>query len=214
MLSRLNKVATADHAQRDGATCPDGELIDRTLAGESEAFGFLVRRYQDRLYNTLVHVGGSDDEAREVVQEAFVQAYVNLGTFQRAAAFYTWLYRIALNLRIGHKRRERRRASLQMAQRAPANGRFSGGELEQRDAGPSAPLESAECVSQVRAAIRELAADHREVVLLREIEGCCYDEIARMLDIPVGTVRSRLHRARAQLREQLQGVYREQLQSS
>jgi RNA polymerase sigma-70 factor (ECF subfamily) len=207
MLSRPNHTEAVNYDQGDGAHQPDGELIDRTLAGDREAFGFLVSRYQDRLYNTLVHLTGSLDEARDIVQEALVQSYVKLKTFQRAAGFYTWLYRIAFNLRIGHKRQERRRRALEQAQR------LSGGEPDQREPGPSTPLESAECVSQVRAALNRLAADHREVLLLRDIEGCCYEEIARILDLPLGTVRSRLHRARSQLREQLQGVYREQLHS-
>jgi RNA polymerase sigma-70 factor (ECF subfamily) len=218
MLSRRNHTKAVQNDQGDGANVllrrhqrddevADNELIDRTLDGDTEAFGCLVSRYQDRLYNTLVHVGGSFDEARDIVQEAFVQAFVKLDTFQRAAGFYTWLYRIAFNLRIGLARRERRRAALQQAQR------LTGGESEQRELGPSAPLESAECARQVRAALDLLAEDYREVLVLRDMDGCCYEEIARILHVPLGTVRSRLHRARAQLREHLQPVYREQLRT-
>ncbi len=182
----------------------DDALIDRTLSGETEAFGELVVRHQNRLYSTLVHVTGDADEAREIAQDAFVQAFVKLATFQRSAAFYTWLFRIAFNLRIGRKRRERRHRIWQENQVASGVGP---GVLQE----PGGRLESAECAQSVRAAIEALADDHREVLLLREMEGYCYEEIARILDVPVGTVRSRLHRARAHLREVLRPVHQQQL---
>lgn len=215
MLSRPNHIGTkkkgkvgdesSDDVSADAVAAEEGELIDRTLAGDAEAYGVLVCRYQNRLYNTAVHIIGSHEEARDVVQEAFVQAFVKLHTFQRSAAFYTWLYRIAFNLWIGRKRRDRRRRSLEQAKS------FAGGEPAEKGPGPSAPMESVECVSQVRAALGQLAGDHREVLLLREMEGCSYEEISRILDLPVGTVRSRLHRARARLKEHLLPLYIEQL---
>ena len=85
----------------------DAQLIDKTLAGHSAAYGDLVRKYQDRLYNTVVHVAGNAEDARDIVQDAFVQAFVKLDTFQRSSAFYTWLYRIAFNLAATHRRRRR-----------------------------------------------------------------------------------------------------------
>jgi RNA polymerase sigma-70 factor (ECF subfamily) len=182
----------------------DDVLIDRTLAGQTEAFGELVLRYQDRLYSALTYASGDADEAREITQDAFVQALVKLDTFQRSAAFYTWLFRIAFNLRIGRKRRQRRHRIWEEQQTAS-------GAAGRPHRGPEEPLESAERVQCVRAAIDALADDHREVVLLREMEGCAYEEISRILDVPVGTVRSRLHRARAALREMLRPVHREQL---
>jgi RNA polymerase sigma-70 factor (ECF subfamily) len=190
-----------------GSLCDDGTLIDRTLAGEKEAFGALVSRYQDRLYNMLVHVTGSVEEARDIAQEAFVRAFLKLATFQRTAAFYTWLFRIALNLRIGRQRRERRHRAWQEQawDEAKRSAETPGGQ------DPSIPLESAECVQRVRTAIRSLADDHRDVLLLRELEGCCYEEISRILGVPLGTVRSRLHRARAQLRLELVPVHKQQL---
>ena len=93
----------------------DAQLIDEALDGDSAAFGHLVTRYQDRLYNTLVHVVGSTDTAYDVVQDAFVQAFVKLETFERACAFYTWLYRIAFNLAISRRRREKSHVSIERA---------------------------------------------------------------------------------------------------
>ncbi len=178
----------------------DAQLIQETLAGKSVAFGQLVQKYQDRLYNTLVHVAGGIDEARDVVQEAFVQAFVKLETFQRNSAFYTWLYRIAFNVAASYCRRRRFLVSVEQARdeagREPVDGR----------AGPSQQLERLERCRQVRQALATLSEEHRAVLILREIDGCCYETIAEMLDLPIGTVRSRLHRARLQLREQLKEV--------
>ncbi|MGC4005300.1 MAG: sigma-70 family RNA polymerase sigma factor [Pirellulales bacterium] len=175
----------------------DIQLIDETLAGQSAAFGRLVTKYQDRLYNTLVHVTGCFDEARDVVQDAFVQAYTKLGTFQRQSAFYTWLYRIAFNVAIGRKRR--RRAALSTDRQRDE----LGWEPVAHDGDPNEPLESAERVAMVRRAMDMLAEEFRTVLVLREIDGYCYETIAEMLELPIGTVRSRLHRARSELKQHL-----------
>ena len=178
----------------------DAQLIDQTLAGHSAAFGQLVRKYQDRLYNTVVHVAGNAEDARDIVQDAFVQAFVKLDTFAGSSAFYTWLYRIAFNLAATHRRRQKPTLSVDHAREA------SGAEPIENGDGPAERLERKERCRQVRHAIYQLSDEHRVVLVLREIDGCCYETIAEMLDLPVGTVRSRLHRARMQLREQLKEV--------
>jgi RNA polymerase sigma-70 factor (ECF subfamily) len=178
----------------------DAQLIDQTLAGHSAAFGQLVQKYQDRLYHTLVHAVGNAEDAKDVVQEAFVQAFVKLDTFQRASAFYTWLYRIAFNVAATHRRR--RHTTLSVEQSHLQSGREPADDGED----PTERLQREERCRQVRQAIGELSDEHRAVLVLREIDGCCYETIAEMLDLPVGTVRSRLHRARLQLREQLREV--------
>ena len=178
----------------------DSQLIEEALAGGPTAFGQLVQRYQDRLYNTMVHVVGNADDARDVVQEAFIQAFVKLETFQHNSAFYTWLYRIAFNAAASLSRRRRRSFSVEQAREAtgqePVDGR----------AGPSEQLERLERCRQVHQALAALSEEHRAVLVLREMDGCCYETIAAMLVLPIGTVRSRLHRARLQLREQLKEV--------
>jgi len=178
----------------------DAQLIEETLAGRSAAFGQLVTKYQDRLYNTLVHVTGNAEDARDAAQEAFIQAFTKLDTFQQNAAFYTWLYRIAFNVAISHRRRRRPTASVDRARET------SGLEPMDPAEAPTERLEREERVRQVHEAIAELSEEHREVLVLREIDGFCYDTIARILELPIGTVRSRLHRARLQLREQLKEV--------
>jgi RNA polymerase sigma-70 factor (ECF subfamily) len=182
----------------------DAQLIEATRAGDSEAFGRLVEQYQDRLYNSLLRVLGSAEDARDVVQDAFVQAYLKLETFRGSAAFYTWLYRIAFNLAMSHARKRRPTASLDEAKasfgREPVDGQPM----------PDVHMLRRERVQLVHAALAALSAEYRQILVLRELEGCRYDQIAEILALPVGTVRSRLFRAREQLREQLEPVLREQ----
>lgn len=181
----------------------DDQLIDQTLGGDSAAFGQLVTKYQDRLYNTLVHVVGSADLAGDAVQDAFVQAYVKLKTFERSSTFYTWLYRIALNLAISRRRREKPALSVDEARES------LGHEPTDRGPGPEARIEQEERACQVRAALVRLSPEHRAILVLREIDGCAYEQIADVLDLPVGTIRSRLFRARLQLRDELKGILQE-----
>jgi RNA polymerase sigma-70 factor (ECF subfamily) len=186
----------------------DSQLIDEALAGNSASFGELVRRYQDRLYNTMFHIVHCAEEAQDVVQEAFVQAFVKLETFQRTSAFYTWLYRIAFNTAVSRKRRQRPTVSVEQTRQA------SGAEPIDGRAAPHERLEQEERVAQVRAALAAISEEHRAILVLREMDGCDYETIAQMLDLPVGTVRSRLHRARAQLRDQLEELLRTELEES
>lgn len=178
----------------------DAQLIDETLRGRPAAFAQLVQRYQDRLYNSLVHAVGNAEDARDVVQDSFVQAFLKLDSFQRTSAFFTWLYRIAFNLAATQRRRKRPTASVEQLRES------TGLDPVDREPMPAQRLEQEERQRQVRQAIDRLSDEYRAVVVLREIEGCCYERIAEILDLPVGTVRSRLHRARLQLRDQLKEV--------
>jgi len=179
--------------------------IEQCLAGQSAAFGHLVRKYQDRLFNTLVHLLGSPEEARDVVQEALTQAFVKLESFQRNAAFYTWLYRIAFNTAISHRRKKRPVVSVDQTREA------GGPDPCDPHEGPAGRLEQEERVRQVQTGLAALTEEHRVVLVLKEIEGYSYEDIAEILDIPLGTVRSRLFRARLQLREVLKEVFQEDL---
>ncbi len=166
-----------------------------------------MQKYQDRLHNTVVHVVGNGEDAKDVVQEAFVQAFLKLESFHGASAFYTWLYRIAFNVAVTHRRRRGAMRSAEHIALSEGHSRNSEqGHPQNAADGPSERLEREERCRQVRHAISQLAEEHRVVLVLREMDGCCYETIAEILDLPVGTVRSRLHRARMQLREQLKEV--------
>jgi RNA polymerase sigma-70 factor (ECF subfamily) len=175
----------------------DDQLIDEALAGSSAAFGSLVTKYQDRLYNTMVHVVGSAEDAQDIVQEAFVQAFVHLRSFLKQSTFYTWLYRIAFNSAVSRKRRERPLQSMD-----DTNRNRHGGPADSSP-GPADCALGNEVVAQVRSAIGSLSEEFRTVVVLKDLDGCSYEMIAEVLGLPIGTVRSRLHRGRMRLREQL-----------
>ena len=175
----------------------DATLIDLALGGDAAAFGRLVRRHQDRLYTSLVHVSGCRDEAEDVVQDAFVQAFLKLRSFERQSTFYTWLYRIAFNCAVSRRRKRRAEGSVEHV-RATV-----GDEPADRREMPQERILRQERADLLARALKGLSEEHRAILILREMEGCDYEEIARILSLPVGTVRSRLHRARAHLRSEL-----------
>jgi RNA polymerase sigma-70 factor (ECF subfamily) len=175
----------------------EAQLIAASQRGDAEAYGFLVRKYQVRLCSSLRHVCGTVTDAQDAAQEAFLKAFLNLKKYNGASAFYTWLYRIAVNSAISEQRKCRTR-------------NFGAHSLAMREsvhradtAKPDDPLLRAERVAEIRQALDNLSSEHRTILVLREIENCDYDEIASLLNIPVGTVRSRLHRARLELRREL-----------
>ena len=178
----------------------DAQLIDQALEGRTDAYGQLVLKYQDRLYNTVFHVVGHAEDARDIVQEALVQAFLKLDTFRRHSAFYTWLYRIAFNAAVTHRRRRRPTVSMDQMRET------SHMEPVDCEDDPAEVLDRKQRCGQVRQAIAQLGEEHRAVLVLREIDGCCYETISEILDLPIGTVRSRLHRARLQLKDALKGM--------
>jgi RNA polymerase sigma-70 factor, ECF subfamily len=179
----------------------DRRLIMECLQGRGEAFGELVRRYQDRLYNAVYRVVDSSEDAYDVVQDAFLNAYQSLNSFKGDSEFYTWLYRIAFNTAISLKRKKRLLLSLDGGRpEEPVGEPIDGSELSQ----PGAGLERTEEEARLQKALGRLSAEHRAVLVLKDLEGQRYEEIAEILDVPIGTVRSRLHRARLELRELLQ----------
>ena len=176
----------------------DIELVQAALGGDKEAFGQLVVRYQDRVFNTLVRVLGNREDAGDIVQDAFVQAYVKLDSFRGDARFYTWLYRIAMNLALSHRRRRKPTESLDETKTN------IGDEPAAQYPTAAEQLIARERAALLQQALLKLNVEHRQILALRELEACSYEEIAEILELPVGTVRSRLFRARLQLKEQLQ----------
>lgn len=179
----------------------DRSLIEATRAGESAAFGILVQRYQDRIYPALLRITGCADDAMDVLQEAFLKAFQKLSHFQGESSFFTWVYRIAVNLALSHRRSSRRSV---VARASAAGGDVARERSDDPDrTDPALPLERAELEAQVHEALAQLPPDFRVVVVLKDFDGLRYEEIASIINAPVGTVRSRLHRARLELRERL-----------
>lgn len=176
----------------------DNELIDRTLAGDSSAFGILVDKYQDRVYNLALPIVGNVDDAMDAAQETFLQALAHLGSFRKSSRFYTWLYRIAYNSAVGLLRRRRRTVSVDTVIEE------YGETFEANVEAPDARASLSDDARLLKKALEKLPIEYRAPLILREIEGENYERIAEILEIPVGTVRSRLHRARASLRDALE----------
>lgn len=189
---------------KSGPANDDLQLIEQSIGGDTEAFGQLVLRYQDRLYNSMVHYLRNETEAEDVVQESFILSFTRLKSFQGKSSFYTWLYRIAFNTSVSRQRKSRPRVSLE---RDLAG---SGKELNGNSPRPELKLELDERSSEIMAALGRLNDEHRSILVLREMDELSYEEISEILDLPVGTVRSRLHRARAQLKEELAGYFQDE----
>lgn len=184
----------------------DTTLIESCRKGNTEAFGVLVRRYQDRLYPTVFRLTGCAEDALDLLQDAFLRAFEKLDHFHGESSFYTWVYRIAVNLALSGRRRKR-----PIVRRHEGSDDLAAAPRDSRESDPSAPLERAERDRIVHEALNALAPDHRAVVVMKEYDGLHYEEIGAILGIPVGTVRSRLHRARCELRERLRSLVDEEL---
>lgn len=190
------------HPRLHESVTDETQLIDRALQGDRDAFTQLVEENQDRLFASMLQITGSPDEAEEVVQEAFIRAFTKLDTFQRNSQFFTWLYRIGFNTALTRKRRKRVRVSLD--QWRENNG------LEVSDSADAVdePMLRRERIGMVRGALQALSDDHRSILVLREMQDHSYEDIAEILDISIGTVRSRLSRARQQLKVTLEAMQR------
>jgi RNA polymerase sigma-70 factor (ECF subfamily) len=179
----------------------DHRLIAESLAGDTAAFGELVRRHQDRLYNTACRLVENADDALDIVQEAFLNAYQSLDSFKGDSLFFTWLYRIAVNTAISLKRKKRVMVRMDVGR----NGESVIDPCDPSDLSrPEHALEQAEQERRIQQALSRLSADHRAVLVMKDMEGQKYETMAEVLGVPIGTIRSRLHRARLELRELLE----------
>jgi RNA polymerase sigma-70 factor (ECF subfamily) len=174
----------------------DAECVRRLQRGDTEAFTPLVQRYQRTIFNLAYRMLGDYDDAAEVSQEAFLSAYRSIGSFRGDASFSTWLYRIAVN----HANTRRKSAALWQQRTAPIE---SIEPPSDGDADPANAVERKELRRQVQAALNELTSEDAAIILLRDLQDVPYEEVAQVLGIPIGTVKSRLHRARRALKARL-----------
>jgi len=184
----------------------DNQLIQLTLEGQLEAFDVLVRRYQDRLVHSLQHGLGSREDALDAAQQAFVSAWRKLDTFRQDSAFYSWLYRIAMNAAVGNRRKQRL-STTSLDNYAQATGQDPVDESTAAD--PEGRINSDERIRHVQQTLLQLAEEFRQPLVLKEIDGMSYEQIAEVLDIPIGTVRSRIFRARREMTERLGRIFKD-----
>jgi RNA polymerase sigma-70 factor (ECF subfamily) len=178
--------AVCMNASRDESDC---SVVARCQEGEREAFEILLRRYRDRTFNLALSLLDSRDDAEDATQEAFTQAFGSIGSFRGQSQFWTWLYRIALNICLHRKRRAKPCESLDDAKG------------DENDTGASDARDAVEAKMMVESTLRTLPETLRVVLILREMHDLSYEEIASVLGIPIGTVRSRLSAARAQFKK-------------
>jgi RNA polymerase sigma-70 factor, ECF subfamily len=176
----------------------DQRLISECLQGRTDAFGELVLRYQDRLYNIVYRLVGNAEDARDVAQEALIHAFQSLRSFKGDSLFFTWLYRIAVNTAISWKRKQKHMLRLRVDRGAQEGCREPADVSLGND--PGRALEQAEEEQRVQNALGRLSPEHRAVLILKDLDGQKYEVMATILEVPIGTIRSRLHRARLELR--------------
>jgi RNA polymerase sigma-70 factor (ECF subfamily) len=186
----------------------DDVMIRAFQTGDREAFDRLVTRHRDEVFNLCYRFLGDYEDANDAAQEAFIKAFRGLRKFRFDSAFSTWLYRIAVNTcknRLNSKAHRQRRRTVALDNPGPDGG-AAGYQVRNGSPDPAARLERKERAAMVQRAIDRLDSDRKTVVILRDIQGLAYEEIAAVTGLALGTVKSRIARARADLREKLRSV--------
>ena len=181
----------------------DNDLVRQFLAGNSRAFDVLVNRFQDRMFNVAYRMVNNHEEARDLTQEIFVRLYKKIGSYRGESAFSTWFHSLAINLCRTQRARLRVRAGREVVSlddADPDDPERRGKLATARERGPDREAAGQDITSSVEACVAELGLEFREVMVLRDIQGMEYEEIATVLNIALGTVKSRLARARFQVK--------------
>ena len=198
----LRRQAVTPIGERGMDGVSDQAVIDRVLAGELDAYEILVDKYQNRIYSAVFNYVLNRDDAVDITQEAFVRAYAKLGNFSSGSTFYTWLYRIGINAAIDHLRKRKTRPVDSLDDH-----RFTeiGFEPMAPDStsNPEKLAVRGEQARILRSAVLSLSEKLRAAIVLHDIEGLSQEEVADILRVPVGTVKSRVSRGRAELRQKL-----------
>ena len=186
----------------------DLDLVRRCQEGDQQAFRVLVERYEGRVYNLACSILGDREIARDAAQTAFIRAYQALPGFRADSGFYTWLYRIAVNVCLNAAQKENRRRDSTSLDTLLDSGHFSTEHLWERRT-PAGDFERLKLQETIQEVLNLISPDHRLVIVLKDIEGMSQEEISLTLNCSVGTVKSRLSRARAHLKDLLRPVYNE-----
>jgi RNA polymerase sigma-70 factor (ECF subfamily) len=198
----LDVVLTPEKAP-EPAPADDLELVQRARDGDVDAYGDLVRRYQERIYATVYHMTANHEDANDLAQETFIKAYTALRSFKGDSSFYTWVYRIAVNKTINFLKQRRHKTHISLndldfnAENDPDLIALISDKTPRRDVGLS------ELQEKLNSALLKLSPVHRLVVTLHDVQGLSHEEIGRIMECNVGTVRSRLFYARQQLQAYL-----------
>lgn len=190
----------AEQRAGHGVMVTDEDLLAQSLDGSITAFEVIVNRYKDRLFNFVVRFVGDQETAEDIVQDTFLRAYRNRGSFQAVAKFSTWIYTIAGNLAKSELRRRKRWRFLSLGSPDERGNVF---ELADTTSNPDKDTETLMAEAKIEEAIAGLPDHYREAVILRDVDGLDYDEISVIVGVPLGTVKSRINRGRLRLQEEL-----------
>jgi RNA polymerase sigma-70 factor (ECF subfamily) len=185
----------------------DAELVRDALLGDVDAFGTLVEKYRVRLYRFVERYTNDAEDARDVTQEVFLKVHAALDSYDSKYKFSTWLFRIAGNAAIDHLRKKRPKTVPLEVPDPDGPGRVSSGEYSSSDLDPYGMLRNVERGQAISEAIADLPVEFRELIALRHFAGLSYEEIAEVKQMPLGTVKNKLFRARAVLKERLAGEF-------
>lgn len=196
-------------ARPSGDAVDDRELVTRAQKGDRAAFRSLFERYNRRAYSLAFGVVRNADDALDVVQDAFIKAHRHLDKFEGQASFYTWLYRIVMNLAIDHIRKHKRQKTVDFSDAAMDEGGLGEDSLIPRIIGgnPGRALMDKEIRARIATALDELSENHRAVLVMRELEGLSYEEMAQAMECSKGTIMSRLFHARRNMQKRLVDLY-------
>lgn len=186
----------------------ENELVSRAAQGDSDAYAVLVRQYQNRLFAAMLAMVNSREDAEDLTQEALAMGFAKLSSFEGRSSFFTWLHRVACNLAFSHRRKHRKEKSMHRQSMEAAEA-----DLQDDRETVEAELDRNRRQAIIRDGIQRLDEEYRAVLVLRDLQGLGYSEIADALEIPIGTVRSRLHRARLELKDILAMLLGSELES-
>jgi RNA polymerase sigma-70 factor (ECF subfamily) len=186
----------------------DLELVQRVKAGDKKAFDVLIMKYQQRIVHVITGFVHDPVEALDVAQEAFIKAYRAIPNFRGDSAFYTWLYRIAINTAKNYLTAKARRPPAMDVDAMDATNYYDAPELKEFET-PESKLVSDELQHVIHQAIESLPEDTATAIKLRELEGMSYEDISQVMDCPIGTVRSRIFRARGAIEKKIQETMKE-----
>ena len=187
----------------DSASISDMELVERIRSGDRQAYQGLVEKYQQRVYTIAYGVLHNREDALDVSQDVFIKAYRKLKNFRGASSYYTWLYRITVNMAIDHQRRRKNIVEVEYDERIGGDEESDTQSRTPQPENPAEALERKELNQLIMGAIQALPEEQKTILLLREVEGLSYEEIAEVTRISMGTVMSRIHYGRKKLREVL-----------
>lgn len=204
MTEPATRKAPVAREQLDPDPAPNEEaLVQKARAGDLSAYDELVRMYQERIYATVYHMTANHEDANDLAQEAFIKAFSALKSFKGGSSFYTWVYRIAVNKTINFLKQRKNRSQMSLndldvnAEHDPDLVALISDKTPRREAGLT------ELQEKLNEAMQRLSEPHRLVVVLHDVQGLCHEEIAKIMECNIGTVRSRLFYARQQLQAYL-----------